>query len=303
MSTGNAVHTGAETFGTVAVAMVTPFTSEGELDIAAGVRLAQHLVDKGCDALILAGTTGESPTTTTAEKLALLRAVRAELPDRIRLIAGVSTYNTHASLELARVSAAAGASALLAVTPYYSKPSQEDLYQHFTAIADATDLPVCLYDIPSRSVISIASDTIKRLAEHRNIQAMKDAKGDIAAAIPLIAETGLAWYSGDDPLNLPWLSVGATGFISVIGHIVPHLLRELYTCFEEGDLARARELNATVSPLFAAQARLGGVSLAKAALGLQGIDVGVPRLPQVPADPQQLEELRRDLEKVGVLEI
>ncbi|MDO5075736.1 4-hydroxy-tetrahydrodipicolinate synthase [Corynebacterium sp.] len=303
MNTGKVATRGASTFGTVAVAMVTPFTAEGEIDIDAGVRLAHHLVDHGCDALILAGTTGESPTTTTAEKLALLRAVRESLPDDIRLVAGASTNNTHASVELARASAEAGASALLAVTPYYSKPSQEGVYRHFMAMADATDLPVCLYDIPSRSAIPIASDTIRRLAEHRNIQAMKDAKGDIAAAIPLIAETGLAWYSGDDPLNLPWLSVGATGFISVLGHIVPHLLREIHTCFEEGDLARAREINATVSPLFAAQARLGGVSLAKAALGIQGIDVGEPRLPQVPADPQQLEELRHDLEKVGVLTI
>ncbi|MDO4687017.1 MAG: 4-hydroxy-tetrahydrodipicolinate synthase [Corynebacterium sp.] len=292
---------GAEVFGTVAVAMVTPFTETGDLDVAAGVRLAHHLVERGCDALILAGTTGESPTTTTKEKIELLSAVRAALPDSIKLIAGASTNNTHASLELARASAEAGADGLLAVTPYYSKPSQEGVYRHFIAIAEATDLPVCLYDIPGRSAIPIASDTIMRLAEHRNIQAMKDAKGDIAAAIPLIANTGLAWYSGDDPLNLPWLSVGATGFISVIGHIVPQKLRELRTCFEEGDLARAREINATMSPLFAAQARLGGVSLVKAALGLQGIHVGEPRLPQVPVDQEQLEVLRTELEKVGVL--
>ncbi|WJZ02926.1 4-hydroxy-tetrahydrodipicolinate synthase [Corynebacterium freiburgense] len=301
MSTGRLATTGADTFGTVAVAMVTPFQATGELDIPAGIRLAHHLVDNGCDALILAGTTGESPTTTTEEKIALLSALRKEVPDTIKLIAGASTNNTQASIALARASADAGANGLLAVTPYYSKPSQEGVYRHFIAIADATDLPVCLYDIPGRSVIPIASDTIMRLAEHRNIQAMKDAKGDIAAAIPLIANTGLAWYSGDDPLNLPWLSVGATGFISVIGHIVPQYLRELYTCFEEGDLARAREINAKLSPLFAAQVNLGGVSLAKAALGLQGIDVGEPRLPQVPVDQQQLEVLRNILEKVGVL--
>ena len=229
--------------------------------------------------------------------------MRAEVGDGVKLVAGAGTYNTAESVELARASAQAGADALLVVTPYYSKPNQEGLYRHFTMIADATDLPICLYDIPPRSVIPIENDTIRRLADHKNIKALKDAKGDIAGSAPLILETGLAWYSGDDTLNLPWLAVGATGFISVIGHAAPHILRELHTSFEEGDLARAREINATLTPLVAAQARLGGVSFAKAALRLQGIEVGDPRLPQIAASDAQLEELRRDLEKAGVLTI
>ncbi|AJK69109.1 4-hydroxy-tetrahydrodipicolinate synthase [Corynebacterium marinum] len=302
MSTGLAVKNGAEHFGTVCVAMVTPFDRDGALDTETGRRLAAHLVDNGLDSLVLAGTTGESPTTTTEEKIALIRAVKEEVGDRAKIIAGAGTNNTAASVELARASAEAGADALLVVTPYYSKPSQEGLFQHFSVVAEATDLPICLYDIPPRSSIPIAPETLRRLAEIPNILAVKDAKGNMAESALLMHETGLAYYSGDDPLNIPWLSIGASGFISVVGHAAPRALRELYTSFEEGDLARAREINATVlSPLIAAQARLGGASMAKAALRLQGIEVGDPRLPVVAPDEQEIEGLRRDMEKAGVL--
>lgn len=294
--------TGVEDFGTVCVAMVTPFDRDGALDVEAGRRIAAHLVDNGLDSLVLAGTTGESPTTSLEEKISLLKAVKEEVGDRCKLIAGAGTNDTASSIELARASAEAGADALLVVTPYYSKPSQEGVYQHFKAVAGATDLPVMLYDIPPRSSIPIEGDTIRRLAELPTIRAVKDAKGNMAESAPLMRETGLAWYSGDDPLNVPWLSLGASGFVSVVGHAAPQALRELYTSFEEGDLARAREINATVlSPLIAAQGRLGGVSMAKAALRLQGIEVGDPRLPVVAPDEQEIEALRRDMEKAGVL--
>jgi len=302
MSTGLTSKTGVEDFGTVCVAMVTPFDRDGALDIEAGRRIAAHLVDNGLDSLVLAGTTGESPTTTVEEKLALLKAVKGEVGDRAKLIAGAGTNDTAASIELARASAEAGADALLVVTPYYSKPSQEGLYQHFSAVAGATELPIMLYDIPPRSSIPIEADTIRRLAELPTIRAVKDAKGNMAESALLMHETGLAWYSGDDPLNIPWLSIGASGFVSVVGHAAPRALRELYTSFEEGDLARAREINATVlSPLIAAQGRLGGATMAKAALRLQGIEVGDPRLPVVAPDEQEIEALRRDMEKAGVL--
>ena len=187
-------------------------------------------------------------------------------------------------------------------TPYYSKPCQVGLYQHFSAVAGATELPIMLYDIPPRSSIPIEADTIRRLAELPTIRAVKDAKGNMTESALLMHETGLAWYSGDDPLNIPWLSIGASGFVSVVGHAAPRALRELYTSFEEGDLARAREINATVlSPLIAAQGRLGGATMAKAALRLQGIEVGDPRLPVVAPDEQEIEALRRDMEKAGVL--
>lgn len=291
----------SNTFGTVGVAMVTPFTAEDELNAEVARELAARLVDGGCDALILNGTTGESPTTTVDEKLALIQAVKEEVGDRATIVAGAGTNNTRSSIDLAKRSADAGADALLIVTPYYSKPSQAGLIKHFTAVADATDLPVILYDIPGRSGIPIHADTIRALAAHPHIKGMKEAKGDLASAASLIPDTGLEYYSGDDALNLPWLAVGATGFISVVGHIAPQLLRELKTSFEAGDLARAREINATLAPLYAEQAKLGGVSLSKAALQLQGVEVGEPRLPQVAARPEQVEELRLELGKGGFL--
>ncbi|MCT1491583.1 4-hydroxy-tetrahydrodipicolinate synthase [Corynebacterium sanguinis] len=302
MGITNKANTGADIFGTVSVAMVTPFDSSGELDLDAGRKLAAHLVDNGIDSLVLAGTTGESPTTTPEEKIALLKAVKEEVGDRARLIAGAGSYNTRKSIQLATLSAQAGADALLVVTPYYSKPSQAGLIAHFTAVAEATDLPICLYDIPGRSGIPIEGETIRELAKLPTIQGLKDAKGDFFQAAPLIQETGLAWYSGDDPLNVPWLSVGATGVISVVGHAAPQLLRELITSFEEGDLARTREINAnTIDVLARQQAILGGVTFAKAALQLQGINVGEPRLPVVAATEAQMEALREDMEKAGVL--
>ncbi len=294
--------TGVDTFGRVGVAMVTPFDQDGALDVSAGRRLAAHLVDNGVDSLILSGTTGESPTTSLDEKLELFTAVKEEVGDRAKLCAGAGSNNTVTSIEAARAFADAGADSLLVVTPYYSKPSQAGVYAHFTAVADAVDLPICLYDIPGRSGIPIETETLLRLAEVPNIKAVKDAKGDLVAAAPLIQETGMAWYSGDDGLNLPWLALGASGVVSVIGHIAPRALADLYVAFDEGDIARAREINAkTLFPLVEAQGRLGGATLVKAALRLQGIEVGDPRLPVSAADAEEIEALRHDLEKAGVL--
>lgn len=282
--------------------MVTPFDSDGGLDLAAGRDLAAHLVENGIDALVLAGTTGESPTTTDEEKVALLKAVREEVGDKARIIAGAGSNNTRHAVAMATAAAEAGADGLLVVTPYYSKPSQAGVEAHFRTVAEATELPICLYDIPGRSGIPIGSDTIRALAEVDTIQAMKDAKGDFLDAAALIQETGLAWYSGDDPLNLPWLSVGATGVISVVGHAAPQALRELVTAFENGDLTRAREINATTLNVLARQqGALGGVTFAKAALRLQGIDVGDPRLPVAAATQEQVERLRDEMTQAGVL--
>lgn len=302
MGISTKAQTGAEELGTVGVAMVTPFDRNGELDLKAGRKLAAHLVDNGVDSLILGGTTGESPTTSPDEKIALIKAVREELGDRVKIMAGAGTNDTRSTIALAKASRDAGADSLLVVTPYYSKPSQAGLLKHFTAVAEATELPICLYDIPGRSGIPIAGSTIRALAELPTVKAVKDAKGDMLEATAIINDTDLAWYSGDDVLNLPWFSVGATGVISVIGHAAPGLMREMVTSFEEGDLARAREINATtMSALAGQQAALGGVTFAKAALRLQGIEVGDPRLPVVGVDDTQLEALRRDMEKAGVL--
>jgi 4-hydroxy-tetrahydrodipicolinate synthase len=287
--------------GTLLTAMVTPFAPDGSLDIPAAVRLAHYLVDGGCDGLVLSGTTGESPTTTDAEKLALLRAVLEAVGDRARVIAGAGSYDTAHSVHLARASAAEGAHGLLVVTPYYSRPPQAGLIAHFTAVADATPLPVLLYDIPPRSVIPIEFETLRVLSAHPNIVGVKDAKGDLHGGTQLMAETGLAYYSGDDALNLPWLAMGATGFISVISHLAAGQLRDLLSAFASGDLTTARKINVGISPLCNAMSRLGGVTLSKAGLRLQGIEVGDPRLPQVAATAEQIDELAADMRAASVL--
>lgn len=287
--------------GTLLTAMVTPFGADGSLDTAAAARLANRLVDQGCDGLVVSGTTGESPTTTDDEKLGLLRAVLEAVGDRARVIASAGTYDTAHSVRLAKSCAAEGAHGLLVVTPYYSKPPQSGLLAHFTAVADATDLPVLLYDIPGRSGVPIEPETIRALASHPNIVGVKDAKADLPSGAQIIADTGLAYYSGDDALNLPWLAMGAIGFISVIGHLAAGQLRELLSAFQSGDIATARKINVAVSPLCKAMSRLGGVTMAKAGLRLQGIDVGDPRLPQMPATPEQIDMLAADMRAVSVL--
>lgn len=287
--------------GTVLTAMVTPFNPDGSLDTDTAARLATHLVDAGCDGLVLSGTTGESPTTDDFEKIRLLRAVLEAVGDRARIIAGAGSNDTSHSVQLARACAAEGAHGLLVVTPYYSRPSQAGLIGHFTAVADAADLPVLLYDIPARSVVPIATETIRTLATHPNIVGIKDAKGDLHTAGQLIAETGLVYYSGDDALNLPWLAMGAVGFVSVWGHFAAGQLRDMLAAFNAGDVATARKIDVALGPLAAAQAALGGVTLSKAGLRLLGIDTGDPRLPQVPATPQQVDELAAAMRAAGVL--
>ena len=287
--------------GTLLTAMVTPFAPDGSLDLPAAARLANHLVDGGCDGLVISGTTGESPTTTDAEKLALLRAVLDAVGDRARVIAGAGTYDTAHSIHLAKASAAEGAHGLLVVTPYYSRPPQAGLIAHFTAVADATPLPVLLYDIPPRSVVPIEFETLRVLAAHPNIVGVKDAKGDLHGGTQLMAETGLAYYSGDDALNLPWLAMGATGFISVISHLAAGQLRDLLSAFASGDVTTARKINVAIAPLTNAMSRLGGVTLSKAGLRLQGIEVGDPRLPQVAATAEQIDALAADMRAASVL--
>src|SRR5947209_12019325 len=281
--------------------MVTPFSADGSLDTAAAAQLAEHLVDAGCDGLVISGTTGESPTTTDGAKFALLRVVLEAVGDRARVVAGAGTYDTAHSVRLAKACAAEGAHGLLVVTPYYSKPPQAGLIAHFTAVADATELPVLLYEIPPRSVTPILPESVHALAAHPNIVGIKDAKGDLHSGGQVMAETGLAYYSGDDVLNLPWLAMGATGFISVISHVAAGQLRQLLSAFGSGDVATARKINVAVAPLCNAMARLGGVTMAKAGLRLQGIDVGEPRLPQVPAPSDDLHGLAADMRAASVL--
>lgn len=301
MTTGVPTASAGRPFGRVLTAMVTPFTPEGALDLDGAAALAVRLVEQGCDGLVLSGTTGESPTTTDEEQTELLRAVLGAVGPDVTVVVGAGTNDTAHSIELARNAAAAGAHGLLVVTPYYSRPSQEGLLAHFSAVADATDLPVMLYDIPARSIVPIENETLLRLAEHPRILAVKDAKGDLRGGAEIIDQTELAYYSGDDPLNLPWLSVGAVGFVSVISHVVAPELREMLDAYEAGDVQRARHLNARCLPLVRSMGALGGVSFAKAALGLCGVDVGVPRLPQLAPNEQQRDQLAAQLRRLDLL--
>ncbi|MFJ8436928.1 4-hydroxy-tetrahydrodipicolinate synthase [Kitasatospora sp. NPDC094019] len=287
-------------FGRVLTAMVTPFTADGGLDLDGAQRLAAHLVDSGNDGLVVNGTTGESPTTSDAEKAQLVRAVVEAVGDRAHVVAGVGTNDTHHSVDLARQAAAAGAHGLLSVTPYYSKPPQEGLYQHTVRIADATELPVMLYDIPGRSGVALSHETLVRLGEHPRIVANKDAKGDLGAASWAIARSGLAWYSGDDILNLPLLSVGAAGVVSVVGHVVAGELRAMVEAHLAGDVAKATAVHQRLLPVFTGIFRTQGVILTKAALDLLGLPAGPLRLPLIGATPEEIAQLKKDLAAGGV---
>ena len=287
-------------FGRIVVAMVTPFTADGALDLDGAAGLAEHLIGSGCDALVLNGTTGEAPTTTDEEKSAVLRAVLGAVGGRARIIAGVGTNSTAHSVEQAKAAQAAGAHALLAVTPYYSRPPQEGVYRHFTAIADATDLPVMLYDIPGRTATPIETETIVRLAAHERIIAVKDAKGDLGASSWAMARTDLAYYCGDDMLNLSSLAIGSVGTVSVVGHLVAAELRSMYDAYNGGDVAKAREIHQSLLPVYTGVFRTQGVITTKAALRRLGRPAGPVRPPLVDLTDDQLRTLRADLAAAGL---
>jgi len=282
-------------------AMITPFDGDGAVDIEGAQRLAIYLVDDlGHDGLVLNGTTGEAPTTTDAEKQYLIRSVVEAVGDRARILAGVGTYDTAHSIHLAAEAAAAGAHGLLVVSPYYNRPPQEGLIAHFTSIADATELPVVTYDIPKRTGVALEPDTLCRLAEHPRIVANKDAKGDLEAAQRVLARADLAWYSGDDILNLPLLSIGGCGFISVVGHLVGDRLATLAHTYLAGDIERATTINRGLLPVYTGCFRTQAVILIKAALTQIGLPAGSVRAPLIDATPEQIRQLRRDLTEGGL---
>jgi 4-hydroxy-tetrahydrodipicolinate synthase len=291
------------TFGSSLVAMVTPFTEQGELDVDAAQRVATHLVDNGCDGLVISGTTGESPTTTDVEKETLLRAVLEAVGGRAVVVTGIGTNDTAHSTELARQAAKAGAHGLLAVTPYYSKPPQAGLIAHFTALAEASDLPLMLYDIPARSGIPIHTETLVRLAGHPRIVAVKDAKNDLYEGAWVLARTDLEIYSGTDELNLAWLTHGGSGIVSVVGHAAPARSRQLVDAVDAGDLRTARRINTELLPAVRGiMTRTQGAIMAKAALQLQGVLSNRHlRLPLVAATDEEVAVLRGDLEEAHLL--
>src|SRR5687767_8591138 len=291
----------ARPFGRVLTAMVTPFTEDGSVDLAGAQELAAHLVDRGAhDGLGVLGTTGESPTVDDAEQKTLLEAVLDAVGDRAVVVAGVGTNDTAHSIENARSAERLGVHGLLVVTPYYNRPPQAGLLRHFTAVADATDLPVMLYDIPARSQVAIEVETLVRLAEHPRIVAVKDAKGRLGDVAWTLARTDLAYYSGEDMLNFPLLALGAVGVVSVVGHLVGPRLAELIAAVESGDLARAREINRGLLPVYTGIFRTQGAILVKAALRELHLPSGPLRPPLVDATPEQVAQLRKDLADGGV---
>jgi len=287
-------------FGRLLTAMVTPFKDDLSIDWSGVEKLASHLVSTGHDGIVVNGTTGEAPTTSDDEKIEIIKVVRSAVSGRAKVIAGAGNNETTHSVEQAEMAAKAGADGLLVVTPYYNKPPQAGIEAHFRAMADATDVPVMLYDIPGRTGAQIEPDTIVKLAEHPNIVALKDAKGDVASTSWVIKRCGIPVYSGDDILNLPLLSVGAVGFVSVCGHTVGADLRAMLDAWFAGNIAKALEIHQKLLPVYTGTFRTQGAILTKAALSMMGLPGGKVRLPLVDATPSQVSQLREDLRAGGV---
>ncbi|QPL06255.1 MULTISPECIES: 4-hydroxy-tetrahydrodipicolinate synthase [Actinomyces] len=293
----------SRSFGSVGVAMVTPFHTDGSIDVEAAQALAVSLVDDGADLILLAGTTGEAPTTHLPEKQTLLREVKDALAGRAMLMAGVGSNDTAHAVRIGIGSQEAGAEALLINAPYYNRPSQEGVYQHIMSVVETTDLPVMLYDIPGRTGVKILDDTLSRLAEHPRIKAVKDATGDVEQGFERMEATGLEYYSGDDGLNFAWLAHGASGVVSVVAHADARSWREMITEVDAGDLGGARKVAQRIRPLVRAIMSGGqGAVMAKEALLLQGrLPEATVRLPLVRAEVGEVAALREVLQAQGLL--
>jgi 4-hydroxy-tetrahydrodipicolinate synthase len=291
-------------FGRLITAMVTPFAVDGSLDLDAAGRLATYLVDdQGNDGLVINGTTGESPTTSDGEKADLIAAVVEAVGDRAHIVAGVGTFDTVHTIHLAEQAAKAGAHGLLVVTPYYSKPPQAGLLAHFRAVADATDLPALLYDIPGRTGTAIETETMLALARHDRIVGVKDAKGDLAATSRVLAETDLAYYCGDDAMTLPMLAIGGAGVVGTSTHFSGTGTRAMIEAYGRGDVAGALELHRALLPIYTGIFRTQGCILVKAGLKLlddKRIEAGPVRAPLVDATDHEISHLREDLAAAGL---
>ncbi|MEC2053859.1 4-hydroxy-tetrahydrodipicolinate synthase [Peribacillus psychrosaccharolyticus] len=286
-------------FGRVSTAMVTPFDKKGNLDFGKTATLINYLIENGSDSLVIAGTTGESPTLSAEEKIALLRHVVNVVDKRVPVIMGTGSNNTYASIELTKKAEANGADAVMLVAPYYSKTNQEGLYQHFKAIADSTALPVMLYNIPGRSAVNIEPETICRLSKISNIIAVKEASGNLNAMTEIIANTDdeFRLYSGDDALTLPVLAIGGAGVVSVASHVVGNDMQQMIQSFVTGDLREAAREHQRLLPLITALFAAPNPTPVKTALQLSGIDVGGVRLPLVPLTEQERTNLSDLLSK------
>ncbi|ASV65902.1 4-hydroxy-tetrahydrodipicolinate synthase [Cytobacillus sp. FSL W7-1323] len=276
-------------FGRVSTAMVTPFDINGHIDFAKTTQLINHLIENGTDSLVVAGTTGESPTLTKEEKLALFKHVVKVTDGRVPVIAGTGSNNTYSSIELTKKAAEIGVDAIMLVAPYYNKPNQAGLYEHFKAIAASTDLPVMLYNIPGRSSVNIAPETIIELSKIKNIVSVKEASGDLNAMTKIIAETDddFLLYSGDDGIALPVLSIGGAGVVSVASHIIGSEIQEMVQAFLDGHYQEAAKLHQSLLPIMEAMFAAPSPVPVKTALQVKGLDVGSVRLPMVPLSEQE----------------
>jgi 4-hydroxy-tetrahydrodipicolinate synthase len=274
--------------------MVTPFTPDGDLDLKGAQELAAHLVDKQrVDGLVVNGTTGEAPTTTDAEKAQVIKAVSEAVGQKAKVLAGVGTNSTRHTIELARQAEENGADGLLVVTPYYSKPTQEGVENHFRQVADASGLPALLYDIPGRTATAIETETLLRLSEHPRIVGVKDCKVDLLATARVIAETGLDFYSGNDELILPLYSIGGVGTVSTVGHVVGSEIKAMLDAYDEGDNKEALRRHQAMLPVITAiMTREPGAVAVKAALNLLGLPAGPVREPLAAATPKLIDELQ-----------
>jgi 4-hydroxy-tetrahydrodipicolinate synthase len=283
--------------------MATPFAGDGSLDLDGAQTLAAHLFDHGTESIVVAGSTGESPTLTHREKLDLFRAVVDVAKGRGRVVAGTGTYSTAETIELSREAAGCGVDALLVVTPYYNKPPQRGLVAHFTAVAESTELPVIPYNIPGRTATRIEHDTMCALAAVPNIVAVKDSTGDLDAMSRLVREApaGFELYSGDDWAAFAVACLGGVGVVSVASHLVGDRIAQMLQLVFEGDVPSARKIHEELSPVFAMLFITSNPIPLKAALGLVGLPGGEPRLPLLPATPAELDRIRRTLEDAGLL--
>ncbi|MYL63810.1 4-hydroxy-tetrahydrodipicolinate synthase [Bacillus hwajinpoensis] len=286
-------------FGKVLTAMVTPFDRKGYVDFAKTEQLINYLINNGTDGLVVAGTTGESPTLSSEEKVALFKHSVKVADGRVPIIAGTGSNNTHASIELTKKAEAVGVDAIMIVAPYYSKPGQKGLYEHFKAIAESTKLPVMIYNIPGRSVVNMSADTIVELSKISNIVSVKEASGDLDQITDIITRTEASFsvYSGDDGLTLPILSVGGNGVISVASHVLGNEMQQMVSAYESGEVKEAASIHQRILPIMNELFKAPSPSPVKTALQLKGMDVGSVRLPMVPLTAEERSSLAAALNK------
>lgn len=281
-------------FGQVLTAMVTPFDQNGEVDFNATRTLVDYLIENGTDGIVVAGTTGESPTLTTEEKVALFKFVVDAVNGRVPVIAGTGSNNTRASISLTKLAEETGVDGIMLVAPYYNKPSQEGMYQHFKAIAESTPLPIMLYNIPGRSVVNLSVETIVRLSQIQNIVALKEASGNLDAMAEIISQapSDFTLYSGDDGLALPVLAIGGAGVVSVASHVIGNEIQEMINHFKNGNVQDAASAHRRLLPIMKALFAAPNPAPVKAALNMNGVNVGGLRLPLLPLTTEEQRTLQ-----------